>query len=199
MFQKTEPLENLVDQFARFPGIGRKSAVRMAYQVMSMPAEQAMELAQAIEHAKKDLHRCRICQNYTEAEICPICASAKRDTSVICVVETPRDVQAFERTREYHGLYHVLHGLISPMDGIGAEQLSVKELLARLGDGKVKEVIMAMNPTVEGEATAMYLAKLIKPLGIKTTRLAYGLPVGASLEYTDETTLYRALSGRGEL
>jgi recombination protein RecR len=194
-----EPLENLIDQFAQFPGIGRKSAVRMAYQVMSMPPKQAMELAKAIEHAKSDLHRCRICQNYTEAEICPICASAKRDTSVICVVETPRDVQAFERTREYHGLYHVLHGLISPMDGIGAEQLSVKELLARLGDGKVKEVIMAMNPTVEGEATAMYLAKLIKPLGIKTTRLAYGLPVGASLEYTDETTLYRALSGRGEL
>ena len=121
------------------------------------------------------------------------------DRSVICVVETPRDVQAFERTREYHGMYHVLHGLISPMDGIGAEQLTVKELLARLGDGEVKEVIMAMNPTVEGEATAMYLAKLIKPLGIKTTRLAYGLPVGASLEYTDETTLYRALSGRGEL
>ena len=199
MPQNVEPLENLVDQFSRFPGVGRKSAVRMAYQVMSMPPEQAMELAKAIEHAKKDLHRCRICQNYTEAEICPICASAKRDTSVICVVETPRDVQAFERTREYHGLYHVLHGLISPMDGIGAEQLSVKELLARLGDGKVKEVIMAMNPTVEGEATAMYLAKLIKPLGIKTTRLAYGLPVGASLEYTDETTLYRALSGRGEL
>ena len=135
----------------------------------------------------------------TEAELCPICASAKRDRSVICVVETPRDVQAFERTREYHGMYHVLHGLISPMDGIGAEQLTVKELLARLGDGEVKEVIMAMNPTVEGEATAMYLAKLIKPLGIKTTRLAYGLPVGASLEYTDETTLYRALSGRGEL
>ena len=134
-----------------------------------------------------------------EAELCPICASPKRDRSVICVVETPRDVQAFERTREYHGLYHVLHGLISPMDGIGVEQLAVKELLARLGDGTVKEVIMAMNPTVEGEATAMYLAKLIKPMGIKTTRLAYGLPVGASLEYTDETTLYRALSGRGEL
>ena len=194
-----EPLENLIDQFAQFPGIGRKSAVRMAYQVMSMPPKQAMELAKAIEHAKSDLHRCRICQNYTEAELCPICASAKRDRSVICVVETPRDVQAFERTREYHGLYHVLHGLISPMDGIGVEQLSVKELLARLGDGTVKEVIMAMNPTVEGEATAMYLAKLIKPMGIKTTRLAYGLPVGASLEYTDETTLYRALSGRGEL
>ena len=194
-----EPLENLIDQFAQFPGIGRKSAVRMAYQVMSMPPKQAMELAKAIEHAKSDLHRCRICQNYTEAELCPICASAKRDRAVICVVETPRDVQAFERTREYHGMYHVLHGLISPMDGIGAEQLTVKELLARLGDGEVKEVIMAMNPTVEGEATAMYLAKLIKPLGIRVTRLASGLPVGASLEYSDETTLYRALSGRGEL
>ena len=156
-------------------------------------------MAGAIQNAHTKLHRCRVCQNYTEAELCPICASAKRDHSVICVVETPRDVQAFERTREYHGMYHVLHGLISPMDGIGAEQLTVKELLARLGNGEVKEVIMAMNPTVEGEATAMYLAKLIKPLGIKTTRLAYGLPVGASLEYTDETTLYRALSGRGEL
>ena len=159
----------------------------------------AAALAEAIQNAHTRLHRCRVCQNYTEAELCPICSSAKRDRSTICVVETPRDVQAFERTREYHGLYHVLHGLISPMDGIGAEQLSVKELLARLGSGEVKEVIMAMNPTVEGEATAMYLAKLIKPLGIKTTRLAYGLPVGGSLEYTDETTLYRALSGRDEL
>ena len=184
------PLEKLIEEFGKFPGIGRKGATRMAYQVLSMSDEDAAALASAIQNAHTKLHRCRICQNYTEAEICPICASAKRDTSVICVVETPRDVQAFERTREY---------LISPMDGIGAEQLSVKELLARLGDGKVKEVIMAMNPTVEGEATAMYLAKLIKPLGIKTTRLAYGLPVGASLEYTDETTLYRALSGRGEL
>ena len=193
------PLEKLIEEFGKFPGIGRKGATRMAYQVLSMSDEDAAALASAIQNAHTKLHRCRICQNYTEAEICPICASAKRDTSVICVVETPRDVQAFERTREYNGLYHVLHGLISPMDGIGAEQLSVKELLARLGDGKVKEVIMAMNPTVEGEATAMYLAKLIKPLGIKTTRLAYGLPVGASLEYTDETTLYRALSGRGEL
>mgnify|MGYP001285015481 CR=1 FL=1 len=181
------PLEKLIEEFGKFPGIGRKGATRMAYQVLSMSDEDAAALASAIQNAHTKLHRC------------PICASAKRDTSVICVVETPRDVQAFERTREYHGLYHVLHGLISPMDGIGAEQLSVKELLARLGDGKVKEVIMAMNPTVEGEATAMYLAKLIKPLGIKTTRLAYGLPVGASLEYTDETTLYRALSGRGEL
>ena len=160
------PLEKLIEEFSKFPGIGRKGATRMAYQVLSMSDQDAAALAGAIQNAPTKLHRCRVCQNYT---------------------------------REYHGMYHVLHGLISPMDGIGAEQLTVKELLARLGDGEVKEVIMAMNPTVEGEATAMYLAKLIKPLGIKTTRLAYGLPVGASLEYTDETTLYRALSGRGEL
>ena len=138
MFQKTEPLENLVDQFARFPGIGRKSAVRMAYQVMSMPAEQAMELAQAIEHAKKDLHRCRICQDFTTGDVCKICSSQKRDRSVICVVESPRDIKAIERTHEYNGLYHVLHGAISPMDGIGADQLCIKELLARLND-TVKE------------------------------------------------------------
>ena len=187
MPQNLEPLENLVDQFARFPGIGRKGATRMAYEIMGMSNEQAMELAQAIEHAKKDLHRCRICQDYTAGEIC-----------VICVVESPRDIKSIERTHEYNGLYHVLHGLISPMDGIGAEQLCIKELLARLND-TVKEVIMATSPTVEGEATAMYLAKLIKPMGIKTTRLAYGLPVGSSLEYADETTLYRAMQGRGEL
>ena len=193
------PLEKLIEEFSKFPGVGRKGATRMAYQVLSMSDEDSAALAAAIRNAHTKLRRCRICQNYTEAEICPICASTKRDNSVICVVETPRDVQALERTREYHGLYHVLYGLISPMDGIGAEQLTVKQLLARLGDGKVKEVIMAMNPTVEGEATAMYLANLIKPLGIKTTRLAYGLPMGGSLEYTDEKTLYRALSGRDEL
>ena len=193
------PLEKLIEEFSKFPGVGRKGATRMAYQVLSMSDEDAAALAAAIRNAHTKLRRCRICQNYTEAEICPICASTKRDNSVICVVETPRDVQALERTREYHGLYHVLYGLISPMDGIGAEQLTVKQLLARLGDGKVKEVIMAMNPTVEGEATAMYLANLIKPLGIKATRLAYGLPMGGSLEYTDEKTLYRALSGRDEL
>jgi recombination protein RecR len=193
------PLEKLIEEFSKFPGIGRKGATRMAYQVLSMSDTDAAALAAAIQNAHTRLHRCRICQDYTENDVCGICSAAGRDTSTICVVETPRDVQAFERTREYKGLYHVLHGLISPMDGIGAEQLCVKELLARLQDGTVKEVIMAMNPTVEGEATAMYLAKLIKPLGIKATRLAYGLPVGASLEYTDETTLYRALSGRGEL
>ena len=194
-----EPLENLIDQFAQFPGIGRKSAVRMAYQVMSMPPKQAMELAKAIEHAKSDLHRCRICQDYTTGDVCKICASQKRDRSIICVVEGPRDIKSIERPHEYNGLYHVLHGLLDPLAGVGAEQLTVKELLARLKDDTVKEVIMAMNPTVEGEATAMYLAKLIKPLGIRVTRLASGLPVGASLEYADETTLYRALSGRGEL
>ncbi|HIZ41084.1 MAG TPA: recombination mediator RecR [Candidatus Gemmiger excrementigallinarum] len=198
MPQNLEPLENLVDQFARFSGVGRKGATRMAYEVMSMSNEQAMELAQAIEHAKKDLHRCRICQDYTAGEICKICASPKRDRSVICVVESPRDIKSIERTHEYNGLYHVLHGLISPIDGIGVEQLCVKELLARLND-TVKEVIMATSPTVEGEATAMYLAKLIKPLGVRATRLAYGLPVGSSLEYADETTLFRAMQGRGEL
>ena len=192
------PLERLIEEFSKFKGIGAKNATRMAYQVMSMTDEEAQKLAEAIQGAHTRIHRCRICQNYTEADVCPICSSAKRDDSVICVVEKPRDVQVFERTREYNGLYHVLHGLISPMDGIGADQLCVKELLARLND-TVKEVIMATSPTVEGEATAMYIAKLIKPLGIKTTRLAYGLPVGSSLEYADETTLYRAMAGRGEM
>ena len=193
------PLERLIEEFSKFKGIGAKNATRMAYQVMSMTDEEAQKLAEAIQGAHTRIHRCRICQNYTEADVCPICSSAKRDDSVICVVEKPRDVQVFERTREYNGLYHVLHGLMDPINGVTAEHICVKELLARLHGDKVKEVIMAMNPTVEGEATAMYLAKLIKPLGIRTTRLAYGLPVGGSLEYTDETTLYRALSGRDEL
>ncbi len=199
MANNAAPLERLIEQFSRFPGIGRKGATRMAYQVLGMDPAQAKELASAIEEAHTKLHRCKICQDYTEHEVCRICSSAKRDAGTICVVESPRDVTAFERTREYSGLYHVLHGLISPMDGVGVDQLCVKELLARLGDGRVKEVIMATNPTVEGEATAMYLAQLIKPMGIRTTRLAYGLPVGSSLEYADETTLYRALSGRDEL
>ena len=199
MSNNAEPLERLIEQFSKFPGVGRKGATRMAYQVLSMQPEQAMELSKAIQDAHTRLHRCRVCMNYTEQDVCKICSSPKRDHSMICVVESPRDIVSFERTREYNGLYHVLHGLISPMDGVTADQLCVKELLARLTDGTVKEVIMATNPTVEGEATAMYLAKLIKPLGVRVSRLAYGLPVGASLEYTDETTLYRALSGRGEL
>ena len=193
------PLEKLIEAFSKFSGIGRKSATRMAYQVMSMSDEDAASLAGAIQNAHTKLHRCRVCQNYTDADVCSICANAKRDRSILCVVEHPRDVQAIERTREYNGLYHVLYGLLNPLDGITAEQLTVKELLARLGDDTVKEVILAMNPTVEGDATAMYLAKLIKPMGIKATRLAYGLPTGSSLEYADESTLYRALSGRGEL
>ena len=193
------PLEKLIEELSKFSGIGRKSATRMAYQIMSMSDEDAASLAGAIQNAHVKLHRCRVCQNYTDADVCNICSNTKRDKSIICVVEHPRDVQAIERTREYNGMYHVLYGLLNPLDGITAEQLTVKELLARLGDDTVKEVIMAMNPTVEGDATAMYLAKLIKPLGIKTTRLAYGLPIGSSLEYADESTLYRALSGRGEL
>ena len=199
MANNAEPLERLINQFSRFPGIGRKGATRMAYQVMGMSDAEVLELSGAIRDAKARLHRCKCCQNFTERDLCSICSSPKRDRSVICVVESPRDVTAIERTREYNGMYHVLHGLISPMDGIGADQLCVKELLARLGTGEVKEVIMATSPTVEGEATAMYLAKLVKPLGVKATRLAYGLPVGSSLEYADETTLYRAISGRGEL
>ncbi len=198
MPQNAEPLEHLIDQFARFPGVGRKGATRMAYEVMGMTDAEAMELAKAIEQAKTRLHRCRVCQDFTANDVCPICQSAKRDRTTICVVESPRDIKSIERTHEYHGLYHVLHGLISPMDGIGADQLCVKELLARL-DGTVKEVIMATSPTVEGETTAMYLARLVKPLGVKATRLAYGLPVGSSLEYADETTIYRAMQGRGEL
>ena len=193
------PLERLIEEFSKFKGIGAKNATRIAYQVMSMTDEEAQKLAEAIQGAHTRIHRCRICQNYTEADVCPICSSAKRDDSVICVVEKPRDVQVFERTREYNGLYHVLHGLMDPINGVTAEHICVKELLARLHGDKVKEVIMAMNPTVEGEATAMYLAKLIKPLGIKTTRLAQGLPVGGNLEYVDENTLYRALSDRAEL
>ncbi|MFR1796529.1 MAG: recombination mediator RecR [Ruthenibacterium sp.] len=193
------PLERLIEEFAKLPGIGRKGATRLAYQVLSMKKEEALRFAHAIEEAHTKIHRCKICQNFTEDEVCPICQDERRDRSTICVVETPRDVTAFERTREYKGLYHVLHGLISPMDGIGAEQLCIKELLARLQGGDVKEIIMATNPTVEGEATAMYVARLVKPLGVKATRLAYGLPVGSNLEYADEVTLGRSLANRGEL
>ncbi len=193
------PLERLIEQFARLPGIGRKGATRLAYQVLAMPRSQAIEFAKAIEDAHTKIHRCSICQNFTENDMCSICSSDARDKSTICVVENPRDVTAFERTRDYKGLYHVLHGLISPMDGVGAEQLCIKELLLRLNDGSIKEIIMATNPTVEGEATAMYIAKLVKPLDIKVTRLAYGLPVGSNLEYADEVTLGRSLANRSEL
>ena len=190
------PLQNLIEQFERLPGIGKKSAQRLAFYVLNLPKEKALAFADAIVEAKEKIHKCEACQNLTDSELCPICENQSRDRSIICVVENPRDILAFERTKEYNGLYHVLHGLISPMDGIGPEQLYIKELLLRINGGGVLEVIMATNPTVEGEATAAYLAKLLKPLEIKVTRLAYGIPVGGNLEYADEVTLYRALEGR---
>lgn len=193
------PLTKLIEQFERLPGIGKKTAQRLAYHLLSLDKSRAEEFAQAILDAKEKIHNCKVCQNLTDGELCPICANPARDRSLICVVEDPRDVIAFERTRDYNGTYHVLHGLISPMDGIGPDQLYIKELLLRINEGGVEEIIMATNPTIEGEATAMYLSRLLKPLGVKVTRLAYGIPVGGDLEYADEVTLCRALQGRSEL
>ena len=167
--------------------------------MLNLPHDRAAAFAQSILDAHEKIHKCSVCQNLTDKELCPVCSNPKRDPSIICVVEGPKDVLAFEKTKEYNGLYHVLHGLLSPMEGIGPEQIYIKELVKRLGDGTVKEVIMATNPTVEGEATAMYVARLLKPMGVKVTRLAYGIPVGGNLEYADEVTLYRALEGRMEL
>ena len=193
------PLVLLTEQFAKLPGIGMKSAQRLAYHVMSMTKEQAEEFAEAIVNVHKTVHLCKECQNFTDKELCPVCDDDSRDHSVICVVENPKDICAFERTREYKGVYHVLHGLISPIDGVTPDKLKIKELLARIGKGGVDEVIMATNPTVEGEATAMYISKLVKPLGVKVTRLAFGLPIGGNLEYADEVTLYKALENRNEI
>ena len=189
-------LENLIEQFQKIPSIGRKTAQRMAFHVLDLTDEQAREFADAIIDAHTKIHHCALCHNLTENELCPICESANRDHTTVCVVEEPRDVLAMERMREFSGVYHVLHGVISPMNGIGPEDITVKELLARMGDGKVQEVIMATNPTVEGEATAMYISRLLKPMGVSVSRLAYGVPVGADLEYADEVTLTRALEGR---
>jgi recombination protein RecR len=193
------PLSKLIEQFERLPGIGRKTAQRLAFFVLNGTQEQAEEFARAVVEAKKSMHYCRVCQNLTDLEVCDICSNATRDKSIICVVEDARDVVAFERTRDYTGLYHVLHGAISPMDGIGPEQLKIKELLRRMNDDKVTEVIMATNPDVEGEATAMYVSRILKPLGVKVTRIAYGLPAGGELEYADEVTLLKALEGRSEI
>ncbi len=190
-------LSQLIEQFERIPGIGHKSAQRMAFYVLNLPEEDAEKFANSILNARKKIHQCAICCNLTEDELCSICKNEARDKSIVCVVEDPRDVMAIERTHEYGGTYHVLHGAISPMSGVGPDQLTIKQLLARL-DG-VNEVIMATNPTVEGEATAMYLSRLLKPMGIRTTRLAYGVPVGADLEYADEVTLSRAMEGRREI
>lgn len=194
-----QPLERLIENFQKLSGIGRKGATRMAYQVLSMDKLEAQEFSDSITAVHSQIHRCPVCQNFTEKNMCQICNSDIRDKSIICIVESPRDVATFEKTREYKGTYHVLHGLISPLDGIGVDQLTVKELLGRLKSEEVKEVIMATNPTVEGEATAMYLSRLIKPLSVKVTRLAYGLPMGGSLEFADEVTLFRALQGRTEI
>lgn len=193
------PLVLLAEHFARLPGIGMKSAQRLAYHVMSMTDEEAQSFADAIICAHSTVKCCKECQNLTENELCPICSDDMRDHSVICVVETPKDISAFERTNEYKGVYHVLHGLISPLDGITPDKIRLKELLARISAGEVKEVIMATNPTVEGEATAMYISKLLKPLGVKVTRLAFGLPIGGSLEFADEVTLFKALENRNEI
>ena len=190
------PLQNLIEQFERMQGIGHKTAQRMAFYVLDLSDEDAKRFAQAITDAHTKIRQCKICCDLADDELCPICKSKTRDKSVICVVEDPRDVAAIERTHEYNGTYHVLHGAISPMNNIGPDQIKIKELLARLNDGVVEEVIMATNPTVEGEATAMYIGRLLKPMGITVSRLAYGVPVGADLEYADEVTLSRALEGR---
>lgn len=193
------PVARLIDEFNKLPGIGPKSAQRLAYYLLRMPLEQAESLAGAILDVKHHIVLCSICQNLTDLDPCPICRSETRERVLICVVEEPLDILALERTRSFKGLYHVLHGVISPMDGIGPDDLKVRELLARLQDSAVREVILATNPTLEGDATAMYLDRLIAPLGVRVTRLARGLPIGADLEYADEATLARALEGRREV
>ncbi len=192
-------LAKLIEQFERMPGIGHKTAQRLAFYVLNLTKQQAEEFSATILSAHEKIKQCTCCCNLAEDELCPICKNEGRDKSVICVVEDPRDVFAFERTHEFEGTYHVLHGVISPMNGVGPEDITIKELLARMGDGVVQEVIMATNPTVEGEATAMYISRLLKPMGITVSRLAYGVPVGADLEYADEVTLTKALEGRRTL
>ena len=192
-------LQNLSDQFARLPGIGGKTAQRLAFHVLELPLEEAEEFAAAIVEAKKKVHTCPKCQNLTDKEICPICDDPTRDQGLICVVAEPRDVVAMERSREFNGVYHVLHGVISPLSHVTQDDIRIRELLMRVGEGNVREVIMATNPDTEGEATAMYISRLLRPMEVKVTRLAYGVPVGSQLEYADEVTLSRALEGRQEI
>ena len=199
MAYRVAALDKLIEQWERLPGIGHKTAVRLAFSLLSMPEPEARQFVDAIVDARRDIHECAVCCNLTDGEQCNVCVASNRDESVICVVEQPQDVLALERTREYQGVYHVLHGVISPMDGVGPEQLRIKQLLTRVANTEVAEVIMATNPTVEGEATAMYLSRLLKPFEVKVTRLAYGIPVGGDLEYADEVTLRRSLEGRSEL
>ena len=192
-------IEKLIESFEKLPSIGNKTAARLAFYILNASEEETNEFISNIQNAKKNLKYCSKCYNISDSEICPICSNKARDESVICVVEDVRDVVAMEKTHEFKGVYHVLHGSISPMNGIGPDDIKIKELLARLMDGKVKEVILATNPRVEGEATAMYISKLVKPLGVKVTRIAHGIPVGGDLEYTDEITLTKALEGRREI
>ena len=189
-------LQNLSDQFARLPGIGGKTAQRLAFHVLSLPLEEAEQFAEAILKAKQEVHACPCCQNLSDREFCPICDDDLRARSVICVVAEPKDVIAMERSREFRGVYHVLHGVISPLNHVTQDDIKIRELLMRVGSGEVREVIMATNPDTEGEATAMYISRLLRPMEVKVTRLAYGVPVGSQLEYADEVTLSRALEGR---
>ena len=193
------PVERLTEAFARLPGVGGKTAQRLAFHVLSLPDGEAEDFAQAILEAKRTVHTCPVCQNLTDGELCAICGDERRDQGVICVVAEPRDVIAMERAREYEGVYHVLHGVISPLNHVGPDDIRIRELLARVAKGGVREVIMATNPDTEGEATAMYLSRLLRPMEVKVTRLAYGVPVGSQLEYADEVTLLRALEGRREI
>lgn len=192
-------LQNLADQFARLPGVGSKTAQRLAFHVLSLPDGEAEEFANAILEAKKQVHTCPVCQNLTDRELCPICDDDTRDHSVVCVVADPKDVIAMERSREYRGVYHVLHGVISPLNHVTQDDIRIRELLKRVAQGEIKEVIMATNPDTEGEATAMYISRLLRPMEVKVTRLAYGMSVGSQLEYADEVTLTRALEGRQEM
>ena len=192
-------LQNLADQFARLPGIGGKTAQRLAFHVLSLPMDEAQDFADTILEAKRTVHTCPVCQNLTDREICPICDDDMRDQGVICVVADPKDVIAMERSREFSGVYHVLHGVISPLNHVTQDDIKIRELLQRVAAGRVREVIMATNPDTEGEATAMYISRLLRPMEVKVTRLAYGVPVGSQLEYADEVTLSRALEGRQEI
>ncbi len=193
------PVAKLIEEFSKLPGIGRKTAQRLAFHILNSNTDEAESLAQAIIEAKRKVKYCSVCSNITDIDPCHICTSHKRDKSMICVVEDPRDVAAMERTKDFNGLYHVLHGAISPMEGIGPDDIKIKELLKRLQTDEVKEIILATNPNIEGEATSMYISKLVKPMGIKVTRIAHGIPVGGDLEYADEITISKALEGRREL
>ena len=199
MAEYIESLQHLSEQFAKLGGVGRKSAMRMAFSVLDMTPEDADAFAKAIVDAKAKIHLCPICQNLTDREVCAVCDDLTRDKSVICVVAEPRDVVSIERSREYNGAYHVLHGVLSPMNHVGPDDIRIKELVARVGEGEVQEIIMATNPDTEGETTALYLTRLLKPFNVKVTRLAYGVPVGGHLEFSDEVTLTRALEGRREI